>query len=177
MEGSADEWSDLDFRVVVKPKFYQQYLSERFTAPQQWGEWLYNEWAGRSWVCVSHFKPFCKVDMLYFQPEQLEPSPWFALPTKIIYDSKGLVRQVVRDSQNIKPIAIDTEEISRLMSKGLAYAEEIYRRVMRGELFYAQSQLDSLRCVLIQLDDYLHLKQNRLGYSRIQILSVSIPVE
>ena len=47
-------------------------------------------------------------------------------------------------------------EIDRLISKGLAYAEEVYRRVMRGELFYAQSQLDSFRSVLIQLDDYLH---------------------
>lgn len=163
-EGSADEWSDLDFRVVVKPKFYQQYLSERFTAPQQWGEWLYNEWAGRSWVCVSHFEPFCKVDILYFQPEQLEPSPWFALPTQIIYDPKGLVQQVIQDSQNIEPIAIKTEEISRLISKGLAYAEEIYRRVMRGELFYAQSQLDSLRWVSIQLDDYLHQTSLSSGF-------------
>ena len=160
-ENSADEWSDLDFRVVVKPRFYQQYLSERFIAPQHWGEWLYNEWADRSWVCVSHFKPFNKVDVLYFQPEQLKPSPWFALPTQIIYDPKELVRQTIKDSQNLKPIVIDIEEISRLISKGLAYAEEVYRRVMRGEFFYAQSQLDSLRWVLIELDDYLH--QNSLS--------------
>ena len=159
-EGSADEWSDLDFRVVVKPRFYQQYLSERFIAPRHWGEWLYNEWAGKSWVCVSHFKPFNKVDVLYFQPEQLKPSPWFALPTQIIYDPKGLVRQTVRDSQNLEPITIDTEEISRLISKGLAYAEEVYRRVMRGEFFYAQYLLDSLRLVIVQLDDYLY--QNAL---------------
>jgi hypothetical protein len=51
---------------------------------------------------------------------------------------------------------LSIEEIDRLISKGLAYAEEICRRVIRGELFYAQSQLDSFRCVLIQVDDYLH---------------------
>lgn len=123
-ESSADEWSDLDFRVVIEPRFYQKYLSERFTAPQQWGEWLYNEWAGRSWVCVSHFKPFNKVDMLYFQSQEIKPSPWFSLPTQIIYDPTGLVRQTIQNSQNLEPFVSNTEEISRLISKGLAYADE-----------------------------------------------------
>ena len=39
--GSADEFSDIDFRVVIQPKFYEQYISERFSAPQNWGEWLF----------------------------------------------------------------------------------------------------------------------------------------
>ncbi len=159
-EDSADEYSDIDFRVVIKPKFYQQYISERFSAPKQWGKLIYNEWASRPWVCFSHFKPFNKIDLLYFKPTELKPSPWFALPTKIIYDPKGLVQQVIRDSQNLKHNLLHIEEIDRLISKGLAYAEEVYRRVMRGELFYAQSQLDSFRLILIQIDDFLH--QNTL---------------
>ena len=155
-ENLADEWSDIDFRVVIKPEFYQQYLSKRFSAPKQWGEWVYNEWTSRSWVCVSHFKPFNKIDLLYFKPNELKPSPWFALPTQVIYDPKGLVRQIILNSHNLEQSLLSIEEIDRLISKGLAYAEEAYRRVMRGELFYAQSQLDSFRLVLIQLDDYLH---------------------
>jgi predicted nucleotidyltransferase len=153
--GAEDEFSDIDFRIVVEAKLYEQYTSERFSAPKQWGEWLYNEWAGRSWVCVSHFKPFNKVDVLYFKPEELKPSPWFALPTKIIYDPQGLIQHIIQDSQDLENTLLNTEEIDRLISKGLAYAEEVYRRVMRGELFYAQSQLDSFRWVLIQLDDFL----------------------
>ena len=155
-ENSADEWSDIDFRVVIKPEFYQQYLSERFSAPKKWGEWVYNEWAGRSWVCVSHFKPFNKIDLLYFKPLELKPSPWFALPTQVIHDPKRLVQQIILDSHNLEQSSLSIEEIDRLISKGLAYAEEIYRRAMRGELFYSQSQLDSFRLILIQLDDYLH---------------------
>ena len=155
-EDSADEYSDIDFRVVIEPSFYQQYISERFSAPKQWGKWVYNEWAGRTWVCVSHFKPFNKIDMLYFKPEELKPSPWFALSTQVIYDSKGLVQEIIGNSQNLEQAILDVGEIDRLISKGLAYAEEVYRRVMRGELFYAQFQLDSFRSVLIQLDDYLH---------------------
>ena len=151
--GSTDEFSDIDFRVVIQPEVYEQYILERFSAPKHWGEWLYNEWADSFWVCVSHFKPFNKIDVLYFKPKQLQPSPWFALPTQVIYDSKGLVRQVIQSSQGLK-FTLDIGEIDRLISKGLAYAEEVYRRVMRDELFYAQSLLDSFRGILMQLDDY-----------------------
>ncbi|MGK7949534.1 MAG: nucleotidyltransferase domain-containing protein [Xenococcaceae cyanobacterium] len=69
--GSTDEFSDIDFRVVISSEFYERYISERFSAPQHWGEWLYNEWSGSFWVCVSHFKPFNKIDLLYFKPEEL----------------------------------------------------------------------------------------------------------
>ena len=151
--GSTDEFSDIDFRVVIQPEVYEQYISERFFAPKHWGEWLYNEWAGSFWVCVSHFKPFNKIDVLYFKPKHLQPSLWFSLPTQVIYDPKGLVQQVIQASQGLK-ITLDIGEIDRLISKGLAYAEEVYRRVMRDELFYAQSLLDSFRGILMQLDDY-----------------------
>ncbi|MEO0373900.1 MAG: nucleotidyltransferase domain-containing protein, partial [Cyanobacteria bacterium P01_A01_bin.17] len=90
-DGSADEFSDIDLRVVVQPDFYEQVISDRFLAPQSWGEWVYNEWTDRGWVCVSHFKPFNKVDVLYFLPEKLQPSPWFRLPTQVIYDPTSLV--------------------------------------------------------------------------------------
>lgn len=154
--GTADEFSDIDFRVVINPKAYRDYISERFNTPKQWGEWIYNEWAGRSWVCVSHFKPFNKIDVLYFKPEELQPSPWFLLPTEVIYDPKGLVQQVIQASPKSDFSLLTVDEVERLISKGLAYAEEVYRRVMRNELFYAQSLLDSFRWILIQFDDYLH---------------------
>ncbi|MGV2826584.1 nucleotidyltransferase domain-containing protein [Myxosarcina sp. GI1(2024)] len=81
---STDEFSDIDFRVVTDSELYEKYISERFSAPKCWGEWIYNEWVvTRPWVCVSHFKPFNKIDVLYFKPEVIQPSPWFLLPTKI----------------------------------------------------------------------------------------------
>lgn len=154
-EDAADGFSDLDFRVVVEPEAYQQYIADRFNVPKQWGDWLYNEWAGSSWICVSHFKPFNKVDLLYFRSEQLQPSPWFLLPTKVIFDPRGLIARVVRASEQQFDL-LTIEEVERLVGKGLAYSEEVYRRAMRHELFYAQSLLDSLRHNLIQFDDYLH---------------------
>jgi predicted nucleotidyltransferase len=100
--GSTDEFSDIDCRVVIKPEVYEQYTSERFSAPQYWGEWLYNEWTSNVWVCVSHFKPFNKIDVLYFKPEHLQSSPWYLLPTQVIYDPKNLVQQVIAASQEME---------------------------------------------------------------------------
>jgi predicted nucleotidyltransferase len=151
--GSTDEFSDIDFRVVIQPSAYEQYISERFSAPKHWGEWLYNEWTGKFWVCVSHFKPFNKIDVLYFKLEELQPSPWFSLPTQVIYDPQDLVREVIQASEGLK-FTLDVKEVDQLISKGLAYAEEVYRRVMRDELFYAQSLLDNLRGILMQFDGH-----------------------
>ncbi|MGV2828917.1 aminoglycoside 6-adenylyltransferase [Myxosarcina sp. GI1(2024)] len=160
--GLTDEFSDIDLRVVIQPEIYEQYILERFSAPHHWGEWLYNEWSSSSWICVSHFKPFNKIDVLYFKPEELQPSPWFLLPTQVIYDPKDLVKQVIQVSKQFKFTLLKIEEVDRLISKGLAYAEEVYRRVIRKELFYAQSLLDNFRWVLIQFDDYF---QNSLPSS------------
>ncbi|MDJ0692497.1 MAG: aminoglycoside 6-adenylyltransferase [Xenococcaceae cyanobacterium MO_188.B32] len=160
--GSTDEFSDIDFRVVIQPDFYEQIISERFFAPRQWGKWLYNEWAGNSWVCVSHYKPYNKVDMLYFQSKALQPSPWYLLPTQVIYDPKDLLREVIQASEGLE-FALDIGEVDRLISKGLAYAEEVYRRVMREEFFYAQSQLDSFRGIMMQLDDHFRNSPSSSG--------------
>ena len=176
----TDEFSDIDFRVVIESKLYKKYISERFSAPKRWGEWIYNEWAvSRPWICVSHFKPFNKIDVLYLKPEEIQPSPWFLLPAKIIYDPEGLIRQIIQVSDGLK-FTIDIEEIDRLISKGLAYAEEAYRRVMRDEMFYAQSLLDSFRQVLMQFENFLenrphfvsHFEQ-RGSKTSIEILKLS----
>ncbi|MCF2147993.1 nucleotidyltransferase domain-containing protein [Desmonostoc muscorum LEGE 12446] len=152
--GTTDEFSDIDFRVVVQPELYEQFLDERFSAPKYWGEWLYNEWpAGIRWVCVSHFHPFNKIDVLYYQPENLQPSPWYLQPVQVIYDPKKLIHQLIEASSGLE-FTLDVNEVNRLISKGLAQAEEVYRRVMRGELFYAQSLLDNFRGSMMQIDDY-----------------------
>ncbi len=61
-------------------------------------------------------------------------------------------------------IATDIKEVDRLISKGLAYAEEAYRRVMREEMFYAQSLLDSFRHVLMKLEDFLENRPHSVSH-------------
>lgn len=150
--GTTDEFSDIDVRVVIHSNFYEKLTSERFSAPKQWGDWIYNEWSRASWVCVSHFKPFNKVDVLYLKPEHLQPSPWYLEAIQIVYDPKKLVQEVIEASQEMEP-TFKEAEVDWLISKGLAHAEEIYRQAMRYELFYGQSLLDSFRKILIKIDD------------------------
>lgn len=182
--GTTNQFSDIDFRVVSQSNFYEKLTSERFSAPKQWGDWIYNEWSRASWVCVSHFKPFNKVDVLYLKPEHLQPSPWYLEPTQVVYDPKNWVQEIIKASQGMEP-TLELTEVDWLISKGLAIAEEIYRRVMRHELFYAQSLLENFRKILIQLDDYFqqnlassdptsHLEQ-RGTQTLIQVLKDSYP--
>ncbi|MDM9382001.1 aminoglycoside 6-adenylyltransferase [Chlorogloeopsis sp. ULAP01] len=151
--GNTDEFSDIDFRVVIQPELYEQFLSERFSVPKCWGEWIYNEWAAIQWVCISHFHPFNKIDVLYYKLQDIQPSPWFLQPVLIIFDPKKLIHQVIEASQGLE-FSLEIDEINRLISKGLAQAEEVYRRAIRGELFYAQSLLENFRLTIMQIDDY-----------------------
>ena len=53
------------------------------------------------------------------------------------------------------------DEIDRSVSKGIASAHEAYRRVQRGELFFAQSLLDSVRYYMILADDWINNRPPR----------------
>lgn len=64
--GTTNEFSDIDLRIVVAPEHHHQLVSERLAAPRQWGDFLYNEWIKDAIHCVSHFKPFNKLDVFYF---------------------------------------------------------------------------------------------------------------
>lgn len=164
--GTADEFSDIDLRVVVSSQLHQQFVAKRLSAPLQWGEFLYNEWLENAIHCVSHFQPFNKVDVFYLTQQHLQPSPWYSLPIQVVYDPKGLVAAVIEASKNLTFIPSLTE-IDRTISKGLACAQEVYRQVQRGELFYAHSLLDQTRFYIIQADDYL-LKKPPYGFSHSQ---------
>lgn len=153
-EGTTDEFSDVDFRVVITPERHQQFISERLCAPKQWGEFLFNEWVENTIFCVSHFKPFNKADVFYFTTQHLKPSPWYSLPIQVIHDPKGFVARLIEASRNLA-FTPSIDEVDRAISKGLACAHEVYRQVMRNELFYAQSLLDKTRFYMIQADDYL----------------------
>jgi hypothetical protein len=151
---TADEFSDIDFRVVVAPEVHQQFVANRLAAPQNWGEWLFNEWSEDSIFCVSHFKPFIKIDVFYLCPAHLQPSPWLTLPIQILDDPEDLLQSVITASQGLKFIP-EPLAVNRLISKGIACAHETYRRAMRAEFLYAQSLLNDLRYCMVQADDYL----------------------
>lgn len=151
----ADAYSDIDLRIVVAPERHSHFVGKRQEIPKQWPGFLFNEWVPGTQHCVSHFQPFGKIDLFYYDAAKLTPSPWYGLPIKILHDPTGIVTDLVRRSEGLT-FTVKDEDVDFSISKGLAAAHETYRRVERGELFYAQSLLDELRHHMMQADDWLH---------------------
>lgn len=152
---SADAYSDIDLRIVVEPERHADFVKRRREIPEQWPGFLFNEWRPNTQHCVSHFRPFGKIDIFYYNVEKLIPSPWYRLPIKILHDPMGIVTDLVKRSEGLT-FAVTKDDVDFSISKGLAAAHETYRRAKRGELFYAQTLLDELRQQMMQADDWLH---------------------
>jgi hypothetical protein len=151
--GTGDAFSDIDLRVVVTSDEHERFVANRLEIPKQWHGFLFNEWMPGAQHCVSHFRPFGKIDIFYHDKATLQPSPWYALPTTILYDPQGFIRDFIALSQQLR-FETDLDKIDWLISKGLAAAHEHYRRVQRGELIYAQNLLDEFRLYVVQADDW-----------------------
>lgn len=153
--GSADAYSDIDLRIVIRPERHSRYVEQRRQIPKQWPGFLFNEWVPNAQHCVSHFQPFGKIDIFYYNAAALKPSPWYHLPIKILHDPRGIIADTVNRSKGL-PFSVGDDDVDFSISKGLAAAHETYRRAMSGELFYAQTLLDELRHHMMQADDWLH---------------------
>ncbi|EDX82331.1 hypothetical protein S7335_888 [Synechococcus sp. PCC 7335] len=153
--GSADAYSDIDLRVVATPAGQERLIIEKFDMPALWGDWLFNEWRSGTQHCVSHFRSFLKIDVFYWNVETLQPSPFLRFDTDILFDRTGQVQELLNQSALLTFPPPETIEVSRVISKALACAHEAIRKAKRGELFYAQSLLDSLRSYMIQMEDWL----------------------
>jgi hypothetical protein len=153
--GSADAYSDIDLRVIAAPETQARLVSGRLDWPAHWGELVFNEWVDGTQHCVSHFRPFVKIDVFYWTPEMFKPSAWFKMPTKIFLDCDGFVQSTLAQSQSLVFPPPPSAEVSRVLSKALAGLHEVVRRARRGELFYAHSLLDELRSNISRLDSWI----------------------
>lgn len=154
--GTADAYSDIDLRVVASPPEHERLVAARLTAPASWGQLLFNEWIEGTRHCVSHFRPFVKIDVFYLDVTELIPSPWLKLPTHVFLDRSGQVRDVIARSMRLPFPRPAIREISRILSKAFAGAHEVIRRTRRGELLHAQSLLSEFRDHISQLDKWLN---------------------
>lgn len=159
-EESSDKYSDIDFRVILEDEGIDNYINNRLTAPENWGELLYNEYSsGWKNMCVSHFKPFVKVDIFYYTKHDLTPSVWHNKGIKIIYDRDGFISEIIEKSKNLK-IETNIEDINISINKGIALIHETYRRAKRDEIVYANDLLNGLRHKLIEFNDLLNNRIN-----------------
>jgi hypothetical protein len=102
---------------------------------------------------VSHFRSFVKIDVFYFSEDRLQPSPWYALPVRILPDAHGVIDRLLKRSAELR---FDVrEDLDYSISKGLAAAHEAFRRAQRQEPLFVQTLLDELRFHIIQADDWL----------------------
>ena len=124
---SADAYSDIDLRVVVKPESHADFVARRRENPKDWPGFLFNEWMPGALHCVSHFRPFGKIDIFYFNQDALRPSPWYRLPIKILHDPSGVIAALIAQSRDL-PFTTSAEDVEWSISKGLAAAHEAYRR-------------------------------------------------
>jgi predicted nucleotidyltransferase len=152
--GSADAYSDIDLRVVVKSGSHADFVARRREIPRAWSGFLFDEWMSGAQHCVSHFRPFGKIDIFYLDGDALKPSPWYGLPIKILHDPLGVVAALVAHSKDLS-FTTPIEDVERSISKGLAAAHEAYRRASRDELLHAQTLLHELRHHVMKADDWL----------------------
>lgn len=142
--GNHDRYSDLDLRIVVNDEMYEEYRKNKKGRAERWGDVLFYEdfpWARHT---VAHYKNFVKVDAFYYKQEDLRPSLYLKEETQIEYDPNGIVTAVSEQSRDLyyEPSLIEFEV---WRSKFFAHMHEVYRRVMRGELYYALHSLDMMR--------------------------------
>lgn len=154
--GSADAYSDIDLRVIATPEGQARLVAGRLEWPAHWGDLLFNEWLNGAQHCVSHFRPFLKIDVFYWTPNMFTPSPWFRMPAKVFLDRNGSVQSVLAQSQTLTFPVPAGVEVSRILSKALGGLHEVVRRARRGELCFAQSLLDELRSNMTRLDGWIH---------------------
>lgn len=107
--GTADAYSDIDLRVVVESDAYRRFVDRRLDIPRAWDGFLFNEWLDGASHCVSHFRPFIKLDIFYIDRSALAPSPWLALPIGVIHDPRGIVAEVVARSRGLAFVASEAE--------------------------------------------------------------------
>ncbi|WRP07842.1 nucleotidyltransferase domain-containing protein [Rossellomorea aquimaris] len=141
--GNHDRYSDLDLRIVVKDDVFEEYRKRKKARAGNWGDVLYYEDFPLSVHTVAHYSCFVKVDAFYYKRSDLKSSLYMK-EADIIFDSHRIVQETVDASQSLN-YHVTLEEFELWRSKFFAHTHEVYRRINRGELYYALHSLDMMR--------------------------------
>ncbi|MDR7072398.1 aminoglycoside 6-adenylyltransferase [Fictibacillus barbaricus] len=159
---STDCYSDIDLRIVINEDFYETYRKNKKERARKWGDVLFYEDYPNATHSVAHYKEFIKVDSFYYKPKDLYPSVYMK-QAMIVFDRYGIVSDIMEKSQAIHYV-LSVEEFEIWRGKYFAHMHEVYRRVMREELYYALSSLDKMRCsIAIGWDMEMDRVPNALG--------------
>ncbi|TDB49556.1 aminoglycoside 6-adenylyltransferase [Bacillus sp. CBEL-1] len=144
---NTDLYSDVDLRIVVKDEVFEEYRLNKKQRAQNWGKVLFFEDFPWSTYSIAHYDTFIKVDTFYYKVKDVHPSVWLQ-NIKIVRDTNSLLKNVLEKSA-ILSYSPSVEEVEIWRTKFFAYVHEIYRRVMRKEIYYALHCLDNLRLSMV----------------------------
>lgn len=147
-KGYIDNYSDVDLHTIVTSEKKSDFIKDKKNRAKNWGEVLfYEDFNPSSPVVVTHYDCFVKVDSWYHSPNEIVPSIWLK-GLKVLYDPTNIISNVIKESSNLvyKP---SSEEVEFWRGKLLAFIHETYRAVMRDEIYYALSNLDRIRWLMV----------------------------
>ncbi|PAK34179.1 aminoglycoside 6-adenylyltransferase [Peribacillus simplex] len=158
-KGYIDNYSDVDLHTIVTSEKKSDFIKDKKNRAKNWGEVLfYEDFNPFSPVVVTHYDCFVKVDSWYHSPNEIVPSIWLK-GLKVLYDPTNIISNVIKESSNLvyKP---SSEEVEFWRGKLLAFIHETYRAVMRDEIYYALSNLDRIRWLMVsgwymEMDEHL----------------------
>ncbi|MGG4490483.1 aminoglycoside 6-adenylyltransferase [Metabacillus idriensis] len=140
---NTDLYSDIDLRIVVNPDKWEDFLLNKKIRPGKWGNVLfYEDFPGASYT-IAHYDSFIKADVFFYRKEDLTPSVWLK-NIHIVRDDNGFMTAIKNESNQLS-YKISKPEFEFWRTKFFAYFHEAYRRMMRGELYYAIHCIDSMR--------------------------------
>lgn len=143
---NSDNYSDIDLRIVVAEEAIDRYREEKQRRASRWGDVLFFEDTPYSNYSTAHYKNFVKVDMFYYRLRDVLPSFWLR-NIEVFYDSSEMLEDIVAKSQQLT-FEPSIEDVDLWRMKFFASLHELYRRVMRSELYYAASCLDTMRFLM-----------------------------
>ncbi|WP_343033584.1 aminoglycoside 6-adenylyltransferase [Virgibacillus ihumii] len=159
---NTDLYSDIDLRIVVNDKVFENYRQRKKQRAEKWGRVLFFEDNPEARHTVAHYETFVKVDVFYYKAEEIHSSVWLK-NIKIVQDIHGFMENVSKKSMKLSYVPT-LQEVENWRNKFFAYAHETYRRAMRSEFYYALRCLDNLRfCVVTAWYMENGIQPNSLG--------------
>lgn len=138
-----DQYSDIDLHIIVKPGRKAEFILNKKTRSERWGEVLFHEGVNPvAPYIVSHYSCFVKIDSWYHAPDEIKPAHWLQ-KAEVLYDPEDVLKAVLAASAH-KIYKVSVEDVELWKGKVLAFAHQTYRAVMRHESYYAAANLDRL---------------------------------
>jgi len=147
-KGNEDLFSDIDLRVVVDEECYNDFVKSKQSLAAQFGDVLFFEDMNpKAPFTIAHFSNFVKVDLFIYSFTTIHPSIWLQ-GIKIIFDETGKLHDLMEQSKKIV-YQVSKEEVERWRGKAFSYIHEVYRRVLRNEMYYALTMINNLRSFIV----------------------------